>query len=229
MLTNKINNKRYIGSTVDLNKRISRYFQKSYLSRNNKLLIVKAINKYSIDNFYISILEYTSPLLLDLLNREQYWIDWINPEYNVLKLAGNSLGYKHSKITKFTIAKKRLGVKIEEDVKKRISESLKLSKFVGHKHTIDTRIKLKKIASSRKFDPNKGLSIFIENMSTGTINKYKSIREAARALKADTRSIRSRIPNYKNEWIKPRNIIKSHLFRNKYKITLVSGSKDIIP
>ena len=53
MLTNKINNKCYIGSAVDLNKIISSYLQKSYLSKNEKLLllIVKAIYKHGINNF----------------------------------------------------------------------------------------------------------------------------------------------------------------------------------
>jgi group I intron endonuclease len=180
MLTNKINNKCYIGSAVDLNKRIFRYFQKSYLSKNEKLLIVKAINKYGINNFCISILEYTTSLVSDLLQREQYWLDRIQPEYNILKLAGNSLGYKHSEIAKFIIAHKKLGIKREEKVKDRISESLKISKFVGHKHSIETKRKLKIIASSRKSDPNEGLFISVEDISTGTI---KIINQLEKQLK----------------------------------------------
>jgi hypothetical protein len=28
--------------------------------------------------------------------REQYYLDLLKPEYNILKVAGNSKGYKHS-------------------------------------------------------------------------------------------------------------------------------------
>jgi group I intron endonuclease len=212
MLTNKINNKRYIGSAIDLNKRISRYFQKSYLLKNKNFLIVKAIKKYGISNFYISILEYTNPLVSDLLKQEQYWLDQIRPEYNILKIAGNSLGYKHSELVKFKISQKRLGVKMEEITKERISRSLKVSKLVGHKHSIDTKKKLSIIASMRKFDPNKGLYITIKDITTGIIKSYKSIREAAR----------DRIPDYKGIWIRPQNCNKSVLFRNRYEISLIS-------
>lgn len=42
-----------------------------------------------------------------MLKREQYYIDLLNPEYNILKIAGNLLGFKHSKETlaKMSIAK----------------------------------------------------------------------------------------------------------------------------
>jgi group I intron endonuclease len=223
MFTNKLNNKQYIGSTIDLNKRISAYFQKSYLNhhRYKNYLIVKAINKYGIDNFYISILEYTDNIRFNLIKREQYWIDNIKPEYNILQIAGSTLGYKHTEEAKLKISLKKLGRKLDLEVKRRISSSLKISKLVGHKHTLKTKLKLSKIASNRKFDPNKGLSISIKDINTGIIKIYKSLREAAKDLKADTRSIRSRFANESGVWIKPRNEVRSSLFRNKYIITLI--------
>jgi len=50
--------------------------------------------KYGYSNFRLKILEYCAPE--DVLAREQYYIDLIKPEYNILSLAGSSLGYKHS-------------------------------------------------------------------------------------------------------------------------------------
>jgi hypothetical protein len=35
-----------------------------------------------------------------LISREQYYIDLLNPEYNILKKAGFVLGFKHSEATK---------------------------------------------------------------------------------------------------------------------------------
>lgn len=55
----------------------------------------------------------------------------------------------------------------------------------------------------------------------GIIKVYKSVREAAKDLKADTRSIRSRFTDERGIHIKPRNEVRSSLFRNNYIITLI--------
>src|SRR3979411_2209795 len=61
-------------------------------------MIYRALLKYSHSNFSLDILEYCE---LDvLILREQYYIDLSNPEYNICKIAGNKLGFKHSEATK---------------------------------------------------------------------------------------------------------------------------------
>ena len=55
----------------------------------NKSLL---INEYS--SFKLEILEYCDVNLL--IEREQYFIDLFQPEYYVLNLAGNNIGFKHS-------------------------------------------------------------------------------------------------------------------------------------
>jgi hypothetical protein len=47
-------------------------------------------------------MEYCEPSLL--LEREQYYINELNPEYNILKIAGNRLGSKHSDATKIKMS-----------------------------------------------------------------------------------------------------------------------------
>jgi len=42
----------------------------------------------------IGILEYCT--ITELIEREQFYIDILKPEYNILKLAHSSIGYKHS-------------------------------------------------------------------------------------------------------------------------------------
>ena len=105
-----------------------------------------------------------------------------------------------------------------------MSSSRKISKLMKRKHTLETKLKLSKIAFQRISDPRKGLFISIKDILTGQIKEYKSIREAAKDLKADTRSIRCRRPNEKGIQIKPRNPIKSLLFRNRHIITLINHS-----
>jgi hypothetical protein len=51
------------------------------------------------------------------LSREQYYLDLLKPEYNILKIAGSSLGYKHSENT---LAKLR-GRKLSEEIRAKMS------------------------------------------------------------------------------------------------------------
>ena len=48
-----------------------------------------------------------------MLNREQYYIDLIKPEYNILKIAGSSLGFKHSLKTLLKFKNRDLGTGYE--------------------------------------------------------------------------------------------------------------------
>jgi len=61
------------------------------------MAICKSILKYGHGNFKLDILEYCSQDVL--LKREQYYIDLLKPEYNILSIAGSTLGYKHREET----------------------------------------------------------------------------------------------------------------------------------
>ena len=94
MWRNLIDSKIYIGSAVDLRKRFSRYFSLQHLSCYSTMYIYKAILKHGHSNFSVEILEYCDPA--DLLKREQYYIDLLKPEYNILKTAGSRLSVNHT-------------------------------------------------------------------------------------------------------------------------------------
>jgi group I intron endonuclease len=91
--TNLLHGKSYIGSSVDLSRRLGKYFNFNQLAISN-MVINKALLKHDISNFSLEILEYCEPE--NAVSREQYYIDLLNPEYNILKIAGSSLGFKHS-------------------------------------------------------------------------------------------------------------------------------------
>lgn len=69
---NKYNNNTYVGSGLNLSKRIGEYFRLSELQRN-KRPINSALLKYGHDNFILEILEYCE--IEDLIKREQYYLD----------------------------------------------------------------------------------------------------------------------------------------------------------
>ena len=97
---NNITKLYYIGQSKELGSvkrgRLDRYFHNSYLSSTNigKSLLIKSLKKYKHLNFSVLILEYCPIELLD--EREQFWINLLEPKYNILKFVKSSLEYKHS-------------------------------------------------------------------------------------------------------------------------------------
>ena len=70
-ITNKINNKSYIGQSVDIAARWSQYYNPSTEAKEHSV-IIKAIVKYGIENFIFDIIEKCS--IEQLNDREIYWI-----------------------------------------------------------------------------------------------------------------------------------------------------------
>ena len=86
--TNTLNNKVYIGKSVDIAKRLREY--RYEVKKGNKRPIISAIQKYGFNNFNFEIIENCDELdNIAILEKEQYWIDYYdskNPEkgYNLL-------------------------------------------------------------------------------------------------------------------------------------------------
>ena len=108
MWTNKITGDIYIEQSSNLALRFKNYFNLSYLKSKENFIISRALIKYGYSNFSITILEYCNKS--DLLNREQYYLDKLGPKYNILKIAGSSLGHTLSEETKGKISKALKGV-----------------------------------------------------------------------------------------------------------------------
>jgi group I intron endonuclease len=57
----------------------------------------------------------------DALDREDHYLKLLNPEYNILRKAGSSFGYKHTEESKTKISTSRLGRKLSEQHKSKLS------------------------------------------------------------------------------------------------------------
>jgi group I intron endonuclease len=97
-IKNLINEDFYIGSTQNLNKRYYTHLNHIRTNKNTCVKLIRAVNKYGEENFSFEIIEKCS--VEDLLNREQYYLDFLNPKYNISKKAGSNLGIKRTEETK---------------------------------------------------------------------------------------------------------------------------------
>jgi hypothetical protein len=104
---NNKNQKIYVGSAINLTKRFYMYCSIKHLAGAKSSLICKALRKYGHSCFSFGILEYCDKN--DIINREQYYIDTLSPEYNISRVAGSPLGVIRSKETKAKIAAARSG------------------------------------------------------------------------------------------------------------------------
>jgi group I intron endonuclease len=86
-----------------------------------------------LDNFSLGIKEFCASDNQTCLDLEQKWIDYYEPKYNVLTVAGNSSGYKHNIETINKLREKlkkenhpKFGSTTSVETKQAISEGIKL-------------------------------------------------------------------------------------------------------
>jgi group I intron endonuclease len=165
---NKVNGNSYVGSSVNLGKRFINYYNYSYISSNN-MLINKALIKYGYSQFRLEILEYCDSS--SVISREQYYINILIPVYNLLKIAGSSLGYKH---TEDTLSKfKNRNWSPEQRVK--LLEHLKY-----HNSSPEQKEKSRKNILEYNLSRSHSVEVF-DTINKETLN-FSSIREAAKAI-----------------------------------------------
>lgn len=112
----------YVGSSINLQRRWRDHLK---LLRNNKhhsIKLQRHYNKYGESDLQFVVLEVC--IYEFLLIREQYYIDLYNPYFNILKIAGSQLGFKHSKKSK---EKQRLA-KIGKPLSKEHVDNIKKAK-----------------------------------------------------------------------------------------------------
>src|ERR1044071_1873117 len=117
-IINEVNGKSYVGSSIDIDNRWDQHrYTFKQPSSPTRSYLHNAVKKHGIENFTFVILEECEPIKGALLEREQFYIDTLQPEYNILPLAGSRLG---SKLSPETIEKLG-GKKHTEEWKQRAS------------------------------------------------------------------------------------------------------------
>lgn len=92
-IINIINNKMYIGSTINFSNRWSRHRYNLNNTNHSNSHLRSSWLKYGPENFIFSVIEYVEDIT-QLELREQFWMDKFKPEYNKRLIAENNLGIK---------------------------------------------------------------------------------------------------------------------------------------
>jgi group I intron endonuclease len=79
--------------------------------KTGKSAIYSAILKHGLAKFKLEILEYCSPA--KCIKIEQQFINFLKPEYNIIKIAGSPLGFRHSEETLWKISAVHKGIRTQ--------------------------------------------------------------------------------------------------------------------
>lgn len=172
---NKKNGKTYVGSSINLSVRLYTYYSLGSLAKSNRP-VDRALLKYGFSNFSLEILEYCETD--NLLKREQYYMDNLKPNYNIVTTAGSTLGYKH---TPESLAKMRDFV-LSEEVRER------------------------KARATEKATASIRIPIIVEDLQTNKESEYISLVEAGKAIGVSRAAVSQALIN--NRLLKKRYFIK---------------------
>lgn len=91
MITSRSSNRFYIGSAVNLLYRKNRHFCDLRKNRHQNKHLQRIFDKYGENDLTWSVIEIVEDTE-KLIEREQHYIDRLNPEINISKTAGNCAG-----------------------------------------------------------------------------------------------------------------------------------------
>lgn len=98
MIWSSVNNKEYIGSAINLRRRKNEHFKDLKRNKHYNPRLQNHFNKYGEDVFTFGIIKFC--IKEKLIEREQFSINLLHPEFNICQTAGSSLGVKNSEKTK---------------------------------------------------------------------------------------------------------------------------------
>lgn len=130
----------YVGSSVQVATRMSQHLSHLRRSLHKNAHLQAAFSLYGESAFSFDVVEECEPAVL--LEREQHFIDALKPHFNICKVAGNTLGVKHtpSSKAKMSIANRgnsrMLGKTHSEETRRKISQ-----KATGRTWSDEQRVK----------------------------------------------------------------------------------------
>lgn len=158
-----LNDKIYIGSSKNFKNRKKDHLKRLNAKKHHSWILQKEFCKQNGVGLNFYVLEWVEDVK-KLIEREQFWLDFLKPEYNISKKAYSCLGVKRTKEQKERQSQSSKGRVFTEEHKKNISNALK-NKIVsketrikigisskGRRHTNETKEKIRKANTGKVLD-----------------------------------------------------------------------------
>lgn len=182
-IRNTLNDKCYIGSAVNLQRRWSLHLAALCCGQHRNSHLQRAFDKYGEATFSFIILEDVKDPEM-LIKREQFYLDTLLPEYNIAPTAGSKLGVRCTEETKQKISVANTGKLIG-----------KRNPMYGKHHSAVIKQKISEATAGERH-PNYGKHHSVKTlakMSAAKIGKRPSEKTLAKMSAAN---IGERNPNY---------------------------------
>lgn len=105
-IVNQVNQHIYVGSAKNLLHRKQHHFRDLKVGKHKNPYLQRVYDCYAPDALLFGVIEHVEHAE-DLLAREQYYIDTLNPEYNIARTAGSNLDMSFTDEHKAKISKAR--------------------------------------------------------------------------------------------------------------------------
>lgn len=169
-IVNTINGNRYVGSAVNIEKRWYEHKRTLQNKKHQNPHLQRAWNKYGADSFKFHVIEHC--FFFMLVPREQYYIDELNPEYNISPTAGSPLGVKHTEEVKANKSEERRNYFAKNPVNAETRD--KRSKSLKKYYSENPEAKINKSKKAKEM----WLSPEIKTKISDTMKKVKGTPEA---------------------------------------------------
>lgn len=103
IILNLINGNTYVGSAIT--GKMPNRFHKHLFGLSGSKPVAAAVKKYGLENFAFMIIDIMPTVINKennkvLLEKEDYYLQLLQPKYNIAFQAGNTFGIKHTELTK---------------------------------------------------------------------------------------------------------------------------------
>jgi group I intron endonuclease len=185
VIKNTVNNKIYIGSAVNIDKRWLQHKHSLKEGKHHSCLLQRAWDKYEEKDFKFEIIQVvTDPE--HLLSYEQVYLDYYKSYekdrgYNICKVAGSPYGLRRSEETKQKMREAKKN--ISQETKQKLREV-----NIGRKHSDETKQKRNEALTGKKRSEQTIQKMREVNIGRKHTDETKQkIRETAKNISEETR------------------------------------------